>query len=92
VAKADIVSSGTVNLTMTGSFNGFYVNVVTGQTGASGGSVPGWVPSRISVRSISPKKSTTNIKKSLTFCPKFSKTDAAIPKKEKHDEPTKSKT
>jgi len=30
VANADIVSSGTVNLTIPGSFNGVYVNVVTG--------------------------------------------------------------
>ncbi|MBA2433187.1 MAG: hypothetical protein H0V56_13915, partial [Chthoniobacterales bacterium] len=47
VAKADIIFSGPVNLTIPTSTNGLYLNVVTGQNnlpapGGPGSSVPGW--------------------------------------------------
>ena len=42
VAKADIVWSGPVNISVPNTFDGVYINFVTGQTGTSGSSVPGW--------------------------------------------------
>ena len=42
VAKADIVYSGMVNISVPNNFDGVYINFVTGQTGTSGASVPGW--------------------------------------------------
>lgn len=41
-ANATIVYSGPVNLSIPNNFDGVYINFVTGATGTSGGSVPGW--------------------------------------------------
>lgn len=41
-AQADIVWSGIVNIDIPVNVDGVYLNVLTGQTGSSGGAVPGW--------------------------------------------------
>lgn len=42
MSKADIVYSGIVNISVPNNFDGIYINFVTGETGSSGSSVPGW--------------------------------------------------
>ena len=42
VSKADIIYSGIVNISVPNNFDGVYINFVTGQTGTTGSSVPGW--------------------------------------------------
>ena len=42
VARADLIYSGIVNISVPNNFDGLYINFVTGQTGTSGASVPGW--------------------------------------------------
>lgn len=42
ISKADIIYSGVVNISVPNNFDGVYINFVTGQTGSSGASVPGW--------------------------------------------------
>ena len=41
-ADATIVYSGLVNIDVPNTFDGVYINLVTGATGTTGGSVPGW--------------------------------------------------
>jgi MYXO-CTERM domain-containing protein len=41
-ADAGIVWSGIVNINIPSTFDGVYLNVISGQTGSSGGSVAGW--------------------------------------------------
>jgi len=41
-ASASIIYSGPVNIAIPNNIDGVYMNVVTGATGTSGGSVPGW--------------------------------------------------
>jgi hypothetical protein len=41
-ASADIIWSGMVNIPVPDNIDGVYLNVITGQTGSSGGAVPGW--------------------------------------------------
>lgn len=41
-ADAAIVHSGAVNIVIPDNIDGVYMNVVTGATGTTGGSVPGW--------------------------------------------------
>jgi hypothetical protein len=41
-AEATIVYSGVINLSIPNNFDGVYINLVTGATGTSGGSVSGW--------------------------------------------------
>ena len=41
VAKADIIYSGVVNISVPPNFNGVYINFVTGATGTDN-TVPGW--------------------------------------------------
>ncbi len=42
IAKADIIFSGPVNINIPSSVGGVYLNVVTGQVGATSAAVPGW--------------------------------------------------
>ena len=42
LSKADIIYSGIVNISVPNNFDGVYINFVTGQTGTTGSSVPGW--------------------------------------------------
>jgi hypothetical protein len=41
-AEADVIHSGAVNIVIPDNFDGIYMNLITGVTGASAGAVPGW--------------------------------------------------
>lgn len=53
-AHAVLVYSGPVNIVIPANLDGVYLNMVTGATGSTGGSVPGWDVNPYSVSALAP--------------------------------------